>query len=80
MLDIGRSLAIAAQDLGLDEPTGYRYLRAFTDLGLARYLTLERPGYWGLLSSAQLARLCECTSLRMVRGAALHGEAAFVSN
>jgi len=58
MLDAGRSLATVAQDLGLDETTVYRYGRAFTDLGLEKYLAHERPGYWGLLTSAQLAHLC----------------------
>jgi transposase len=59
MLDAGRSLATVAQDLGLDETTVYRYVRAFTDLGLEKYLAHEQPGYWGLLSSAQLAHLCQ---------------------
>ncbi len=58
MLDAGRSLATVAQDLGLDETTVYRYVRAFADLGLEKYLAHEQPGYWGLLNSAQLARLC----------------------
>ncbi|AWM32485.1 winged helix-turn-helix domain-containing protein [Hymenobacter nivis] len=59
MLDAGRSLATVAQDLGLDETTVYRYVRAFTDLGLEKYLAHEQPGYWGLLTSAQLAHLCQ---------------------
>ena len=58
MLDAGRGLATVAQDLGLDETTVYRYVRAFADLGLEKYLAHEQPGYWGLLSSAQLAHLC----------------------
>ncbi|AWM31455.1 IS630 family transposase [Hymenobacter nivis] len=58
MLDAGRGLATVAQDLGLDETTVYRYVRAFTDLGLEKYLAHEQPGYWGLLCSAQLAHLC----------------------
>lgn len=58
MLDAGRSPATVAQDLGLDEATIYRYTRAFADLGLAKYLAQEQPGYWGLLTSAQLAHLC----------------------
>ena len=36
----------------------YRYAEAFGRLGLARYLAHEHPGYWGLLTSAQLAGLC----------------------
>lgn len=59
MLDAGRSPATVAQDLGLDEATVYRYAQAFAALGLAKYLDHERPGYWGLLTSAQLAHLCE---------------------
>ncbi len=58
MLDSGWSLVSVAEALGLDEATGYRYVRAFTDLGLEKYLLHERPGYWGLLTSAQLAHLC----------------------
>ncbi|AMJ65007.1 hypothetical protein AXW84_05900 [Hymenobacter sp. PAMC 26628] len=53
----GRLLPSIADDLGLDEATVYCCVRAFTYLGLARYLLHERPGYWGLLSSAQLAGL-----------------------
>jgi len=58
MLDAGRPLATVVQDLGLDEATVYRYVRAFTDLGLGKYLAHEQPGYWGLLTSAHLAHLC----------------------
>ena len=59
LLDAGRPLVRVVQDLGLDEATVYRYARAFTDLGLAKYLAHEQPGYWGLLTSAQLAHLCQ---------------------
>ena len=59
LLDKGRPLATIADDLGLDEATVYRYVRAFAALGLARYLAHEQPGYWGLLTSAQLAHLCQ---------------------
>lgn len=65
LLDKHRPLASIADDLGLDETTVYRYARAFTDLGLAKYLAHERPGYWGLLSSAQLARLCHEVNTRL---------------
>ncbi len=58
LADKGRPPVSIADDLGLDEATVYRFVRAFTDLGLDKYLAPERPGYWGLLSSAQLARLC----------------------
>ncbi len=58
MLDAGWPLGSVAEALGLDETTVYRYVRAFTELGLSNYLAHEQPGYWGLLNSAQLARLC----------------------
>jgi transposase len=58
MLDAGWPSGSVAEALGLDEATVYRYVRAFTDLGLAKYLAHEQPGYWGLLTSAQLAHLC----------------------
>jgi transposase len=59
LLDKGRSAGSIADDLGLDEATVYRYTCAFADLGLAKYLAHEQPGYWGLLTSAQLAHLCQ---------------------
>ncbi len=58
LLDGGWPVGSVAEALGLDEATLYRYVRAFTDLGLVKYLPHERPGYWGLLSSTQLANLC----------------------
>ena len=58
LLDKGRSASSMADDLGLDEATVYRYARAFAALGLAKYLAHEQRGYWGLLTSAQLAHLC----------------------
>lgn len=65
LLDKGRSLASIADDLGLDEATAYRYARAFTELGLSQYLAHERPGYWGRLTSAQLAHLCREVNTRL---------------
>ncbi|WP_035566156.1 IS630 family transposase [Hymenobacter sp. IS2118] len=59
MLDAGWGVATVAETLGVDQATVYRYVRAFADLGLEKYLDHERPGYWGLLSSAQLGRLCQ---------------------
>lgn len=59
LLDAGWSVATVAETLGLDQATVYRYGRAFADLGVVRYLAHEQPGYWGLLSSAQLADLCQ---------------------
>ena len=58
LLDKGRPAPAVADDLGVDEASVYRYARAFAEQGLARYLATEPPGYWGLLTSAQLARLC----------------------
>ena len=58
LLDKGRPVSAVADDLGLDEASVYRYARAFAELGLAGYLAAEPPRYWGLLTSAQLARLC----------------------
>jgi transposase len=65
MLDGGWSLGSVAEALGLDETTVYRYVRAFTDLGLEKYLAHEQPGYWGLLSSAQLAHLCREVNMQL---------------
>ena len=62
LLDKGRPLAIIADDLGLDEATVYRYVRAFGTLGVDQYLAHEQPGYWGLLTGAQLAHLCQQVS------------------
>lgn len=58
MLDAAWPVATVAETLGLDEATVYRYARAFAELGLAKYLAHEQLGYWGLLTSAQLAHLC----------------------
>ena len=57
LLDKGRPLATIADDLSLDEAMVYRYVRAFGTLGVGQYLRAEQPGYWGLLTSAQLAGL-----------------------
>lgn len=56
MLAAGWGAGQVAQALGLDDGTGYRYAQAFVRLGLSR--AHEQPGYWGLLTSAQLAGLC----------------------
>lgn len=58
MLDAGWPVATVAETLGLDEATVYRYVRAFAELSLTKYLVHGQPGYWGLLSSAQPAHLC----------------------
>jgi len=57
LLDRGRAVAAIAEDLGLDEATVYRYAQVYREKGLAGYLAAEQPGYWGLLTSAQLAGL-----------------------
>lgn len=59
LLDKGRSAGSIADDLGLDDGTVYRYAEAFARLGLDTYLAHEQRGYWGLLTSAQLAGLCQ---------------------
>lgn len=74
MLDSGWPVGGVVEALSLDEATVYRYVRAFTDLRLARYLLDERPGYWGLLSSAQPAGLChEVTTRRYTNVKAIQG-------
>jgi transposase len=65
LLDKGRSAASIAEDLGLEERTVYRYAQAFRQVGLAKYQAPERPGYWGLLPSAQLAGLCQQLRTRL---------------
>ena len=47
LLDKRRSRPSIADGLGLDEATAYRYARAFTSLGVDKYLAHERPGSWG---------------------------------
>ncbi|RYE19623.1 MAG: transposase, partial [Sphingobacteriaceae bacterium] len=59
MLDAGWPAATVAETLGLDGATVYCYTRAFADLGLVKYLAPEQSGYWDLLTSAQLANLCQ---------------------
>jgi transposase len=58
MLDHGRAVAAIAEDLGLDQSTVYRYAHTSHEQGLIDYLRAEQPGYWGLLTSAQLAGWC----------------------
>ena len=59
LLDRGRAVAAIAEDLGLDQATVYRYAQHCREEGLTAFLAAEQPGYWGLLSSAQLAGLCQ---------------------
>ena len=57
LLDRGRAVAAIAEDLGLDEATVYGYAQTYQLQGLAGYLRTEQPGYWSLLTRAQLAGL-----------------------
>ncbi len=59
LLDRGRTVAAIAEDLGLAEAMVYRYAQTCRLKGLVGYLAAEQPGYWDLLSSAQLAGLCQ---------------------
>jgi transposase len=59
LLDKGRSAASIAEDLGLDDATVYRYAQFYQLHGLSKYLTADQARYWGLLTSAQLAHLCQ---------------------
>ena len=58
MLDQGRTAATVAQALGVDVSSVYRYAQTYHLEGLSGYLRAEEPGYWGLLTSSQLAGLC----------------------
>ena len=58
MLHQGHAAAAVAQALGVDVSSVYRYAQTYHLLGLAGYLRAEQPGYWGLLTSSQLAGLC----------------------
>ena len=58
LLDHGRAVPAIAEDLGLDQSTVYRYAQTYHKEGVVGYLRAEQPGYWGLLTSAQLAGLC----------------------
>ena len=58
LLDQGHAAATVAQALGVDVSSVYRYAQTYQLQDLAGYLRAEQPGYWGLLTSAQLAGLC----------------------
>ena len=58
MLDQGHAAATVAQALGVDVSSVYRYAQTYHLQGLSGYLRAEQPGYWGLLTSSQLAGLC----------------------
>lgn len=59
LLDKGRSVSAIADDLGLDAATVYRYAGAWRTQGLAAFAGVKPAGYWGRLSSTQLAALCQ---------------------
>jgi transposase len=46
-----------AEYLGIDDATVYRYRNQYQQQGLTPYLATHYKGYWGLLSSTQLAEL-----------------------
>jgi len=58
MLHQGHAAATVAQALGVDVSSVYRYAQSYHLQGLSGYLRAEQPGYWGLLTSSQLAGLC----------------------
>ena len=63
LLDKGRPLATIADDLGLDEATVYRYVRAFGTLGVDHsWLTSSRAT--GVCSPAPSWRTCASRSTR----------------
>lgn len=74
LLDKGRSVPSIADDLGVSVATVYRYAGAYQAQGLAafRQSDTQAGGYWGLLTSAQLAHLCQelgrylCTDCRQI--------------
>lgn len=59
LLDKGWAVATIAQALGLDDGTVYPYAQLYQAHGLEKYLAADQARYWGLLTSAQLAHLCQ---------------------
>ena len=59
MLAQGHGAEVVAQALGLHPSTVYGYVAGCRAQGLAGFLAAEQPGYSGLLTSAQLAGLCQ---------------------
>ena len=57
ILDQGHAATTVAQALGMDASNVSRYAQTYRLHGLAGYLRAEQPGYWDLLTSAQLAGL-----------------------
>lgn len=48
-----------AEALVLNDGTGYRYAQSYQASGLVKHLAADQPRYWGLLTNAQLAHLCQ---------------------
>ena len=61
LLDKGRSVPSIADDLGVSVATVYRHAGAWQAHGLDAFARPDEQtgGYWGLLTSGQLARLCQ---------------------
>ena len=61
LLDNRRSVPSIADDLGVSQATVYRHAGAWQAPGLAAFARPDGQtgGYWGLLTSAQLAHLCQ---------------------
>ena len=57
LLDKGLEPIEIADYLGIDSSTVYRYSNSYKQDGLNKYLTTDYKGYWGLLSSHQIAEL-----------------------
>jgi len=57
MLDLGQSLELVQQSLGIDHTTIYRYVQAFRQGGSEALLANRYRGYWGGLNSQQIAQL-----------------------
>jgi transposase len=57
LLDKGLEPIEIADYLGIDISTIYRYSKCYFQDGLDKYLSTDYKGYWGLLSSHQIAEL-----------------------
>jgi transposase len=57
LLDKGLAPIEIADYLGIDSSTIYRYSKSYHQDGLDKYTSTDYKGYWGLLSSHQIAEL-----------------------
>lgn len=57
MLDSQLSIAQIETSLGIDQTTINRYIHAYEDMGLVKYLTLNYVGYEGKLTPPEIAQL-----------------------